>query len=65
LAATQVCIRPSVEMETGGGSNEDDATARLLAVCDMSLSIRRNLDCGTASWETIMEQWDFLQVWNN
>lgn len=62
IAVPPVCIRPSVEMDTGGGSNEDDATTRLLAVCDMSISIRKNLDMGIASWETIMEQWDFLQV---
>jgi DNA-directed RNA polymerase beta' subunit len=63
LAAPPVCIRPSVEMDVGAASNEDDATARLLAVCDMSVSIRKNLDAGIACWETIMEQWDFLQVW--
>ena len=57
-----VCIRPSVEMEGGGGTTEDDVTARLLAVCDMSGSIRKNLAAGIASWATVMEQWDFLQV---
>ena len=57
-----VCIRPSVEMEAGAGSTEDDLTTRLLAVCDMSLSIRKNLDQGIAAWETVMEQWDFLQA---
>lgn len=62
IAVPPVCIRPSVEMDSGAGSNEDDATTRLLAVCDMSISIRKNLDMGIASWETIMEQWDFLQV---
>jgi DNA-directed RNA polymerase III subunit RPC1 len=62
LAVPPVCIRPSVEMDTGVGSNEDDVTTRLLAVCDMSVSIRKNLDKGVASWETVMEQWDFLQV---
>jgi DNA-directed RNA polymerase beta' subunit len=62
LAAPPVCIRPSVEMDVGAASNEDDATTRLLAVCDMSVSIRKNLDAGIASWETIMEQWDFLQA---
>lgn len=62
IAVPPVCIRPSVEMDSGAGSNEDDATTRLLAVCDMSISIRKNLDKGLASWETIMEQWDFLQV---
>lgn len=62
IAVPPVCIRPSVEMDSGAGSNEDDATTRLLAVCDMSISIRKNLDLGIASWETIMEQWDFLQV---
>lgn len=49
-------------MDVGAASNEDDATTRLLAVCDMSVSIRKNLDAGIASWETIMEQWDFLQA---
>jgi DNA-directed RNA polymerase III subunit RPC1 len=62
LAVPPVCIRPSVEMDTGAGSNEDDATTRLLAVCDMSISIRKNLEKGIAPWETVMEQWDFLQV---
>jgi RNA polymerase Rpb1, domain 1 len=62
LAVPPVCIRPSVEMDGGAGSNEDDITTRLLAVCDMSVSIRRNLDKGVASWATVMEQWDFLQA---
>ena len=62
LAVPPVCIRPSVEMDTGAGSNEDDATTRLLAVCDMSIAIRKNLEKGIAPWETVMEQWDFLQV---
>lgn len=62
LAVPPVCIRPSVEMDTGAGSNEDDCTTRLLAVCDMSISIRKNLEKGIAPWETVMEQWDFLQV---
>ena len=62
LAVPPVCIRPSVEMDTGAGSNEDDATTRLLAVCDMSISIRKTLEKGIAPWETVMEQWDFLQA---
>ena len=34
-----VCIRPSVEMDTGAGSNEDDLTIKLQvwpSVCSMS-----------------------------
>lgn len=30
LPVPPVCIRPSVEMEAGGGSNEDDITMKLM-----------------------------------
>lgn len=31
LPVPPVCIRPSVEMDTGAGSNEDDITMKLMA----------------------------------
>ena len=30
LPVPPVCIRPSVEMDTGGGTNEDDITMKLM-----------------------------------
>ena len=36
LPVPPVCIRPSVEMDTGGGTNEDDITMKLMVGVAMS-----------------------------
>lgn len=54
-------IRPSVAMDIGGGSNEDDLTVKLQEIIDINASVKAALDNG-ANVKMIMENWDFLQV---
>lgn len=54
-------IRPSVAMDIGGGSNEDDLTVKLQEIIDVNTSVKAALDNG-ANVKMIMENWDFLQV---
>lgn len=61
LLVPPVCIRPSVAMEAGSGSNEDDLTLKLKEVVYINNSLRVALLNGTRM-KTIMEDWDFLQV---
>ena len=56
-----VPIRPSVAMDLGGGSNEDDLTVKLQEILDVNASVKAALDNG-ANVKMIMENWDFLQV---
>lgn len=56
-----VPIRPSVAMDIGGGSNEDDLTVKLQEIIDINASVKAALDNG-ANVKMIMENWDFLQV---
>lgn len=56
-----VPIRPSVAMDVGGGSNEDDLTVKLQEIIDVNASVKAALDNG-ANVKMIMENWDFLQV---
>lgn len=56
-----VPIRPSVAMDIGGGSNEDDLTVKLQEILDVNASVKAALDNG-ANVKMIMENWDFLQV---
>lgn len=56
-----VPIRPSVAMDIGGGSNEDDLTVKLQEIIDVNASVKAALDNG-ANVKMIMENWDFLQV---
>eukprot|EP00959_Pyramimonas_sp_CCMP1952_P470171 9496215-Pyramimonas_sp.AAC.1 len=55
-----VCIRPSVEMETAAGSNEDDITMKLMQIIEVNNVLRTGLEKGLAI-VNFMEQWDFLQ----
>ncbi|ORY65285.1 RNA polymerase Rpb1 [Pseudomassariella vexata] len=59
LPAPPVCIRPSVAQE--GASNEDDLTSRLGDIVWACSLIRTALQKGTGL-QTIMEQWEFLQL---
>lgn len=54
-------IRPSVAMDIGGGSNEDDLTVKLQEIIDVNASVKAALDNG-ANVKMIIENWDFLQV---
>jgi DNA-directed RNA polymerase III subunit RPC1 len=54
-----VAIRPSVVQDAG--ANEDDITNKIGDICQMSSIIRAGLARGLPV-QTIMEQWDFLQL---
>lgn len=56
-----VPIRPSVAMDAGGGSNEDDLTVKLQEILDVNIALELALSRGPHT-RTIMEEWDFLQV---
>ncbi|CAN0053063.1 unnamed protein product, partial [Heterosigma akashiwo] len=61
LLVPPVPIRPSVAMDVGAGSNEDDLTMKLQEVVDVNAALRAALAKG-ASVRMVMENWDFLQV---
>jgi len=56
-----VCIRPSVEMDAGAGSNEDDLTVKLMQIVEVNNILRHGLERGLPI-SNIAENWDFLQV---
>lgn len=56
-----VCIRPSVVMDGGTGSNEDDLTVKLQEIVQVNFALRAALQKG-ASLKMVMEDWDFLQI---
>lgn len=56
-----VPIRPSVAMDVGGGSNEDDLTVKLQEIMDVNVALELALSKGPLT-RTIIEEWDFLQV---
>ena len=56
-----VCIRPSVEMDGGAGSNEDDLTVKLMQIVEVNNILRQGLERGLPV-PTLTENWDFLQV---
>jgi len=55
-----VPIRPSVAMDVGGGSNEDDLTVKLLEIINVNLALEVNM-ARNPQTKTIMEGWDVLQ----
>lgn len=59
VPAPPVCIRPSVAQESA--SNEDDLTTKLSDIVYISSLIRAALQKGQPV-QTIMEQWDYLQL---
>ncbi|KAF2086213.1 beta and beta-prime subunits of DNA dependent RNA-polymerase [Saccharata proteae CBS 121410] len=59
VPAPPVTIRPSVQQD--GASNEDDITNKLGDIIQISSLIRAGLQKGQPV-QTIMEQWDFLQL---
>ncbi|KAI9912862.1 hypothetical protein PsorP6_006479 [Peronosclerospora sorghi] len=56
-----VCIRPSVAMDGGIGTNEDDVTIKLQEIVQVNSALAAALDKG-ASLKMVMEDWDFLQL---
>lgn len=61
LLVPPVPIRPSVAMDVGGGSNEDDLTVKLQEILDVNVALELALTKGPHT-RTIMEEWDFLQL---
>lgn len=61
LLVPPVPIRPSVAMDVGGGSNEDDLTVKLQEIMDVNVALELALSKGPQT-RTIIEEWDFLQV---
>lgn len=61
LLVPPVPIRPSVKLDFGGGSNEDDLTVKLQEILDVNVALELALTKGPHT-KTIMEEWDFLQV---
>eukprot|EP00520_Triparma_pacifica_P017062 CAMPEP_0118658354 /NCGR_PEP_ID=MMETSP0785-20121206/14522_1 /TAXON_ID=91992 /ORGANISM="Bolidomonas pacifica, Strain CCMP 1866" /LENGTH=1501 /DNA_ID=CAMNT_0006551363 /DNA_START=203 /DNA_END=4704 /DNA_ORIENTATION=- len=61
LLVPPVPIRPSVAMDVGGGSNEDDLTIKLQEIIDVNIALKLALEKG-APHKTILEEWDFLQL---
>lgn len=59
IPAPPVCIRPSVQQD--GASTEDDITSKLSDIVHVNSLIREGLRSGQPV-QTIMEQWDFLQI---
>ena len=56
-----VPIRPSIVMDVGAGSNEDDLTIKLQEIIDVNNALKIALSKG-AGMKMIMEDWNFLQV---
>ena len=56
-----VCIRPSVDMEASGGSNEDDITMKLVQIFNANKNLQQGLEKGSTIAQ-LMEQWDSLQL---
>ncbi|VEU20021.1 DEKNAAC100573 [Brettanomyces naardenensis] len=61
LPAPPVCIRPSVMMGDSNTSNEDDLTVKLTEIVWTSSMIRAGIQKGI-SLNSLMEQWDYLQL---
>ena len=59
IPAPPVCIRPSVKQDLA--STEDDITSKLSDIVHVNSLIREGLQSGQPV-QTIMEQWDFLQI---
>jgi DNA-directed RNA polymerase III subunit RPC1 len=61
LLVPPVPIRPSVAMDLGGGSNEDDLTVKLQEIVGVNVALELGLMKGLHT-RTIMDEWDFLQM---
>lgn len=59
IPAPPVCIRPSVQQDSA--STEDDLTSKLSDIVHVNTLITEGLQNGQPV-QTIMEQWDFLQI---
>ena len=55
-----VCIRPSVAMDAGAGSNEDDLTIELKHIIELNQCLREDIEKGAKTGATT-EHWNILQ----
>ncbi|KJE94482.1 polymerase III polypeptide A [Capsaspora owczarzaki ATCC 30864] len=55
------CIRPSVAMDAGAGSNEDDLTMKLSEIAFINSVIRKSLSNPTNMIANLVEEWEHLQ----
>ena len=62
LLVPPVPIRPSVAMDAGAGSTEDDLTVKLQEILDVNTALKLALSHKGPPTKTILETWDFLQV---
>ena len=62
LLVPPVAIRPSVAMDVGAGSNEDDLTVKLSEILTVNNIIRAALAGGKALTTHVMEDWEYLQL---
>ncbi|CAK9872595.1 unnamed protein product [Sphagnum jensenii] len=60
LVVPPVAVRPSVEMDSAAGSNEDDLTMHLTVIMNCNNSLRTCVESGLPA-ERTMETWDLLQ----
>jgi DNA-directed RNA polymerase III subunit RPC1 len=56
-----VPIRPSVAMDSGAGSNEDDLTVKMQEIIGVNNALRDAVSLG-ATVKILVEDWNFLQV---
>ncbi|KAJ4971175.1 hypothetical protein NE237_004274 [Protea cynaroides] len=61
IAVPPIAIRPSVFMDAGATSNEDDITMRLFCINKYNACVRRDLQ-GTGPLSNCLGDWEFLQV---
>jgi DNA-directed RNA polymerase III subunit RPC1 len=61
LAVPPLCIRPSVPMDAGGGSNEDDLTVKLQEIVAINTALLQAMAKGSMP-RSLAECWDLLQV---
>ena len=61
LPVPPCCIRPSVAMGVGAGSNEDDLTVILSEIVKASMTLQETMDKG-ANIINVMECWGYLQL---
>lgn len=55
-----IAIRPSVPMDAGGGTNEDDLTVKIQEIIQINSAVRLALS-KAATLRQVMENWDSLQ----
>jgi len=61
LLVPPVTIRPSVPMDVGGGSNEDDLTMKLQEIVDVNTALGLAIERG-AKVNMIIDHWNVLQL---